>query len=228
MANDLSPPRDILKTDWVYGILRRRIRDLELPPGTALRKEELAVEFGVSRAPLSEAIARLAEEGLVEVFPQHGSFVAEIRARDVREGLFIRMGLEIQAMREAASAGDADLLAALDANIEAQAESLRVDDLQRFYELDEDLHDRIFLAVGHARARRFLDSARAQLDRVRRLTLPEGGRPEATLNEHRRLVEALRTGDADFAAGAMRVHLAAVVQAVEQQLLRVPDPFERK
>lgn len=228
MPPESTSPRDGLKTDRVYGILRRRIRDLELPPGAPLRKEELAVEFGVSRAPINEAIARLAEEGLVEVFPQHGSFVAEIRARDVREGLFIRMGLEVQAMRQVAALGSAELQAALDANIEGQAEALRASDLQRFYELDEGLHALIFDAIDYPRARHFLDSARAQLDRVRRLALPAEGRPEATLAEHRRLVEAVRMGDPDFAGVAMRAHLSAVMETVERQLARAERGTERR
>ena len=99
--------REASKSDRVYQHLRRRIRELALPPGAPLRKEELALELGVSRAPVSEAIARLAEEGLVEVFPQHGSFVAAIRAADVRESLFIRTALEAEAMRRLAPGADA-------------------------------------------------------------------------------------------------------------------------
>lgn len=222
MTANLTPPPELLKADWVYGVLRRRIRDLELAPGLVLNKDELTEEFGVSRAPINEAIARLAEERLVEVFPQHGSFVAEIRIQDVREGLFIRMGLEVQAMREAATARTAGLIATLEANLEAQAAALRADDLRGFYDLDEALHEAIFSATGHARARRFLDSARAQLDRVRLLALPKAGRPEATLLEHRWLVQALRTGDPEFAASAMRVHLMAVTRSVEEQLREAP------
>src|SRR5215467_8589318 len=110
-----QPAEDISrsKTDRVYDLLRRRIRELALPPGAPLRKEEIALELGVSRAPVSEAIARLAEEGLVEVFPQHGSFVEPIRASDVRESLFIRTALETEAMRRLAPVADAGLLAEL-------------------------------------------------------------------------------------------------------------------
>lgn len=210
--------RDLLKTDRVYLILRQRIRDLELPPGAPLRKEELAAEFGVSRAPVSDAIARLAEEGLVDVFPQHGSFVAEIRAADVREGLFIRTGLEVEACRRAAALRTPELCAALTANIEAQGAALDAGDLQQFYELDEALHELIFGAMGHTRVMRFLDSARAPLDRMRRLVLPRGERPQATYREHRWVVDSILTGDPELAAAAMRAHLNAVSEAVEEQL----------
>ncbi|MBU1374935.1 MAG: GntR family transcriptional regulator [Alphaproteobacteria bacterium] len=206
----------------MYLILRQRIRDLELPPGSPLRKEDIAAEFGVSRAPVSEAIARLAEEGLVDVFPQHGSFVADIRAADVREGLFIRTGLEVEACRRAAALRSQDLCKALADNVAAQEEALNADDLQRFYELDEGLHELIFSALGHTRVTRFLDSARAPLDRMRRIVLPKGERPQATLREHRWVVEAIRAGDPELAAAAMRAHLNTVSDTVEEQLRSAP------
>src|SRR5204863_1557777 len=102
MSQVIVDDKDISKTERVYEVLRLRIRELTLPPGAPLRKEEIALELGVSRAPVSDAITRLAEEGLVDVFPQHGSFVASIRAADVREALFIRAALETEAMRQLA------------------------------------------------------------------------------------------------------------------------------
>lgn len=210
--------RTLPKTDRVYFTLRQRIRDLELPPGTLLKKEEIAAELGVSRAPVSEAIARLMEQGLVDILPQHGSFVAEISAGAVREGMFIRMGLETEVMRQVAETYTPELMAALDQNIEQQREALSDRDLGRFYELDEALHDRIFEFALRPRARKFLDAARAQLDRVRRLALPVERRPEETLAEHERFVEAIRTGDPAFAAASMRAHLIAVSKSIEQQL----------
>jgi DNA-binding GntR family transcriptional regulator len=215
--------RDLSKTDRVYDVLRRRIRELALRPGTPLRKEEIALELGVSRAPVSEAIARLAEEGLIDVFPQHGSFVATIRAADVRESLFVRTALEVEAMRRLAPIADAAVLKALDDNLAAQARALKSGNLEEFYDLDEALHAAIFGAIEAPRAIRLLEAARAPLDRIRRLALPETGRPEQTLAEHRALVDALRSRDGEFAAAAMRAHLAQVGRAIEDKLKEMED-----
>ena len=221
-ASDL---REASKTERVYGELRRRIRELSLPPGASLRKEELALGLGVSRAPVSEAIARLAEEGLVEVFPQHGSFVAPIRAAEVRESLFIRTALETEAMRRLAPQVPVTLGAALDDNLAGQDAALAAGDLAGFHDLDESFHALLFAAVESPRAARLLDAARAPLDRVRRLSLPEAGRAEATLAEHRRLADAVLSGDGDLASAAMRVHLAMVARAVERELAKLqPRP----
>ena len=206
------------KAERVYNDLRRRIRELALPPGSPLRKEEIALAMGVSRAPVSEAIARLADEALVDVFPQHGSFVAPIRAADVRESLFIRTALEVEAIRRVTQSPGPNLMGQLDENLEAQAQALKAGDMALFYDLDEGLHAAIFAALESPRALRLLDAARAPLDRPRRLALPEEGRAEATFSEHRRLVDAIRSEDPEFAAAAMRAHLSMVSRMVERAL----------
>jgi len=213
-----APGQEQSKAERVYHALRRRIRELSLPPGAPLRKEEIALAMGVSRAPVSEAIARLADEALVDVFPQHGSFVAPIRAEDVRESLFIRTALEVEAVRRVTLMADAALMERLEENLVAQAAALAAKDLALFYDLDEALHAAIFSALRAPRALRLLDAARAPLDRPRRIGLPEAGRAEATLAEHRRMVDAIASGDPEFAAAAMRAHLSMVARAVEREL----------
>jgi len=213
--------QDRSKAERVYRELRRRIRELTLPPGAPLRKEEIALAMGVSRAPVSEAIARLADEALVDVFPQHGSFVAPIRAEDVRESLFIRTALEVEAIRRVTQAADPAVMAQLEENLDAQAAALKQGDLALFYDLDEGLHAAIFSSLAAPRAMRLLDAARAPLDRPRRLGLPEAGRPEATLAEHRRMVDAIASGDPEFAAAAMRAHLTMVSRSVERELAQI-------
>lgn len=214
MSNDAPQS----KAERVYRELRTRIRELALPPGTALNKDQIALEMRVSRAPVTEAVARLADEALVDVFPQHGSFVAPIRVADVRESMFIRTALEVEAIRRVAQIADEALIALLDDNMEKQAAALQRKDVAAFYELDENLHATIFDATGCPRALRLLDAARAPLDRPRRIALPAGDRMEATLAEHRRLVDAIRTRDPDLAIAAMRSHLARVAESMERQL----------
>ncbi len=216
--------RDPLKTDRVYEALRHRIRMLELAPGSPIRKEDVAAEFGVSRAPVNDAIARLAEEGLVDVFPQHGSFVAALRADDVREGLFIRAALEIEATRRATALRDPLLIEALQQNIASQERALAAGDLQELYCLDQAMHEAISASVSSPRVEKILDAARAPLDRMSKIVYPFEGRPKTTVREHRAIVDAITSGDADFAASAMRVHLNAFLVAVEAQLAVLETP----
>ena len=110
------------------------------------------------------------------------------------------------------------VIAALDANITAQVDALSTGNLEQFYDLDEALHAAMFGAIETPRALRLLEAARAPLDRVRRLALPDQGRPEQTLAEHRALVDAIRSGDGEYAAAAMRAHLTMVGRAIELKL----------
>jgi DNA-binding GntR family transcriptional regulator len=213
------------KSERVYTYLRRHIRELDLPPGAPLRKNEIALECGVSRAPVSEAIARLAAEGLVDVFPQSGSFVSPIRPEDIRECMFIRMALEVEAVKRVTEKADGLLLERLENNIRAQAEALNRQELDVAYydDLDEALHVEIIAAVDSPRAQHLLETARVLLDRPRFLALPEHHRPEETFREHQRIVDAIATGDPEFAAAAMRVHLTMVTKAIEAKLSTIVE-----
>jgi DNA-binding GntR family transcriptional regulator len=212
---------DQSKAERVYKDLRRRIRELELLPGSRLRKNEIAIEYGVSRAPISEAIARLADEGLIDVFPQSGSFVSPIRLEDVRESLLIRTGLEVEAVRRVAQSAGEAMLRRLDENLDAQDAAVDNDDMVRLDDLDEAFHAIIFEALQSSRAKRLLDEMRALLDRPRFHALPEDGRPKATVAEHRRIVDAIRAGDPELAGAAMRVHLNMVSKAIERDFSHI-------
>lgn len=219
------------KSQRVYDHLRRRIRELKIPPGSPLRKNEIALECGVSRAPVSEAIARLANEGLVDVFPQNGSFVSPIRPEDIRECMFIRMALEVEAVKRVTLEADGSLLQRLEQNILAQANALseKVLDLAKFDDLDEALHAEIMASIDSPRSRHMLESARVLLDRPRFLALPEHHRPEESFSEHRRIVDAISTGDPELASAAMRVHLSNVTRVIEAKMAQfkeenVPQP----
>jgi DNA-binding GntR family transcriptional regulator len=212
---------DHSKAERVYRDLRRGIRDLALTPGSRLDKNELSKKYGVSRAPLSEAIARLASEGLVDVFPQSGSFVAAIRPQDIRDSMLIRTGLEVEAARRASQHATIALLAKLDANIEQQSAAIRAKDWATLDDLDESFHLQIMQAVDSPRALQLLDSTRAVLDRPRYHALPLYGRPKDSVAEHHRILDAIKTGDAELAGAAMRVHLTMVARAIECEIAKL-------
>jgi DNA-binding GntR family transcriptional regulator len=209
---------DESKTERVYRELRRQIRQMELVPGSLLRKNEIAEQYGVSRAPVSEAIARLAEEGLVDIYPQRGSFVAPIRPDQIRECFLIRTGLEVEAIRRVTQQGDPKVIEALERNLKEQSVAIRANDMERMDDLDEAFHAIIFIALDSPRAKRLIDMTRAVLDRPRFHSLHRMGRPEDTLTEHSRIVDAIRTGDAELASAAMRVHISMVARIIEQDV----------
>src|SRR5689334_12699780 len=117
----------------VQDVIRDAIVRLDLPPGTAIDKAALCTRLGVSRFPVSEALGRLAAEGLVEILPQRGTRVARIDVADCRQAMFIRRALEIETVRAVAPRADAGLLAALDRNLREHQGALGADDANRFH-----------------------------------------------------------------------------------------------
>src|SRR5262245_33906799 len=156
-------------TASVYEALRRAIASLKLPPGAAIDKAAVAQEFGVSRFPVSEALARLKTEGLVEIEPQRGSRVALIRLADAKENMFLRRALEADAVRALASQIGEDTLSALKRNIRYQKAAIAARDLEGFHELDLEFHEIMLDALNFPRVKAAVETARMALERVRRL-----------------------------------------------------------
>ena len=194
----------------VQDVIRDAIVRLDLPPGTAIDKAALCARLGVSRFPVSEALGRLAAEGLVEVLPQRGTRVARIDLADCRQAMFIRRALEGEAVRAVAPRADAGLLAALDRNLRDQEGALGADYSSRFHQLDLEMHELLLGFLGYERVRHAVEAARASLDRAR-LFMCTPARQVSTFAEHRAIVAALKRRDSDAAVAAMESHLDAVM-----------------
>ena len=151
-------------TTEVTNTIRNAIVTLALPPGSTIDKSLICAELGVSRFPVSEALARLQTEGLVDIAPQRGSTVSLVKLADVREYMLIRKGLESEALRVLIGSHDAGLVDALHANISDRARRLIITPRRLALTIDE--HQAIFdgiLAQDQARA---AGAIRAHIDAV--------------------------------------------------------------
>lgn len=211
-------------SDLVYDELVAAIRDLRLPPGAALSETELAQQLGVSRTPVREAIARLAHNGLVLVVPQVGTRVARISLREVDEARFVRENLETAAFEAACAIPDRDMTV-LDGLLDEQEACFRAGDLARFFAADEALHARIFALSGYPGVWQAVQRMKLQLDRLRRLSLPEPAMMRDLIDEHRLIVEALRRGDAGTGRGHISTHARRVLVLQEPLRRAHPDYF---
>lgn len=196
----------------IYERLRRAITTLAMLPSEALSEKELSLQMGVSRTPVREALIRLADEGLLDILPQRGSFVAPIRLRDVEEAQFIRESLEVSVARRLAERRSPRFLAALRAGLERQEAAAASRDRDLFLELDEAFHRGFSEEVGLPKCWRVIQSVKLQMDRVRYLSLPDTDHLEVLLAQHREIAEAVEAGDPDRAGRAMSVHLQEVLR----------------
>jgi GntR family transcriptional regulator, rspAB operon transcriptional repressor len=211
----LLPMRRQTIAAQIRAILRREIIKGQLLPRSLLSEQELSQRFGVSRTPVREALIKLSEENLVETYPQYGTFVAPIKLRDVFDSQFVREALECAAIERAIEKIDAAQAKALTSMVDRQRALHRANDSDGFFEADERMHALIMEIAGHPQAWRQVENAKAQMDRVRRLTFRIPKKLSSVIAEHKAIVERLIDRDEDGAIEAMRVHLRGLFRSVE-------------
>ncbi|WP_425261761.1 GntR family transcriptional regulator [Rubrivivax sp. RP6-9] len=213
---DPIPLRGTSLHDGVAARLRAMVFDNQLVPGQWIDEKALAVQWQVSRTPLREALKVLAAEGLVELVPHRGCRVIALTEDDA-DALFPVMALlEGRCAFEAAKkAGDADLhtLRRLHDELERHAAA---HDIEAYYRANHVFHAQVQSLASN----RWLDRATGDLRRFmrlmrgRQLALP--GRIEASINEHRVLIDAFEQRDAARAERAMHDHLMAQLVALKK------------
>jgi DNA-binding GntR family transcriptional regulator len=208
-----------------YLSLREAILDLGYRPGEPLRKGEICAALGVSRSPAAEAIARLAAEGLVDVVPQAGTYVARFSMDEIREGAFLREAIELAAVEALATRISDDQIVQLRRNLRVQ-EALTADgDFAGFYATDGEMHAMILSFTGFRKLAQVADTAWVHVNRARQLILPMPGRVAETLEEHRAILAALEARDPEAARVAMRRHLGRLVTFLEPLEKSHPELF---
>ena len=210
-----------------YRLLRDRIVSGRLRPGDPLSEPKVAAMFGISRTPVREVFKRLRDEGLLDIVPQVGTFVARIDIDRVREDQFVREALECRAVElvaeriGASPSGRHDLAAALD----RQADLVAQGDARGFIDADDDFHALLFRLSGHGAAWRTVEAAKVQFDRVRHLSAEDGEQRRTVVAEHRAVVAAIAAGDGSGAIATMRSHLRTVFATIESIAHTHPDVF---
>ncbi len=200
----------------IHAVLRRDIITGRLAPRAMLSEQEIAAGFGISRTPVREAMIKLAEEGLVEIFPQYGSFVAPIKLREVFDSQFAREALECAAVEKAVERLDELQDRQLKAVIGRQRALQRPQEREAFFRADEeDLHMLILKIAGHGTAWHFVESAKVQMDRVRHFAITIARKQASILAEHEAVVDRLLARDRDGAVDAMRTHLRGIFRTIE-------------
>ena len=224
---DAALLQDIASTEGslaqrVYLALKQAILALDFPPGANLRKAPICEKLGVSRAPVSEAIARLAAEGLVDVVPQSGTRVSYFSMGEIREGAFLREALELATVAKVARDLTDEQRKKLSRNMRLQELLIEDDDIPGFYQADEEFHALLMEFTGYARLPDVAQTVSLQVSRARMLLLPTPGRIAETLAEHRAIFDAISNRDEQAAQDAMRHHLGQLMPRIE--VLRTEKP----
>jgi len=209
----------------VYDLLRHDIVYLKRPPGSAISKNEIAEHCGVSQTPVREAMLRLAEEGLVDIYPQSRTVVSLIDIQNAREIHFLRLSTELEIARVLVRTIDTAGIESLEAWIDRQITELRSGDQNSFRFADNRFHEEMYFLAGVPGLSQVLRARRGHHDRIRGLFLRQEDRRNGVVEEHRAIVEALRNRDEAAAEAATRVHLGKSLAIIDEIRELNPDYF---
>ncbi|SAL61747.1 GntR family transcriptional regulator [Caballeronia choica] len=210
----------------IFRSLREAIFTGLLAPGTPLSEKEVSEMFQVSRQPVREAFIKLVEAGVLQVLPQRGTFVKRISPRKVREGRFIREAIEAAVVRKAAVAITDAQLAELASNMREQRAASKANDTAAFLACDEQFHFLIAQSIDCVAAWETIQDIKAQMDRVRYLSLHEVSPLDLLIKQHALIVSGLKAHDPDAAENAMRAHLREILVSLGPVAQLNPDWFE--
>lgn len=227
-----EPLRAVPASARIHTALRDAIVAMSLAPGSALQEKQIALAYGVSRTPVREAILKLADERLVDVFPQHGTFVSRISVEAVRDAMVIRSALERAGVRAAAEAVAAAPAADRPTLMEPVRSAIRRQRIAHdsaaladFHAADEDFHQAIAELAGHPNLWRVIRQEKAHVDRCRLLALPSPHRRAAAIAEHTTVADAIASADADKAEAAMAAHLGRLIPSLDDLAAAHPGYF---
>ena len=225
-ARPARSPRGRTAAEAVYAALRDDIVSLALKPGSQVNEKAIALAHGVSRTPVREAILRLAGEGLIDIVSKAGTYVSRIRLSALAETIVVRKALEEVTVRAAVAHATESQIIGLRAVLARQAEAMAAGDQAAFHLADEAFHEAIARAGGFPGIWTLVQNVKLQVDRYRRLTLPQPGRMALVIREHTAVLDAIEKRGAEAAAEAMGRHIAGLNLNLGEIHRINPDHFE--
>ncbi|MEL6264388.1 MAG: GntR family transcriptional regulator [Pseudomonadota bacterium] len=203
----METPQKQTRVSDAYARLKAEILSNRMAPGFQAPEPEIALRLGMSRTPVREALIRLEAEGLVELIPRRGARVLPVRAEDMREIYEILTPLESDAAAALALRGlDGEALHPLSAATDRMEEALDGNDLDTWAAEDDRFHRTLLTLHGNRRLMTVVQAMVDQAHRARIVTLRLRDLPWRSIQEHRRILEALEAGDPEGARRAYRAH----------------------
>jgi len=208
----VKSPRKIVTVsmrEQLYEALKGLILDNTYKPKTVLAIDRLAEEFGVSATPVREALVKLEGAGFVELIPNRGAQVTDIREDDVRQIWEMRLLLEPYAARECADLADPLEVIRLESDIRILSTS--PEDNELYMSTDLRLHEMLYLRVGNSLLLDTIRRVHQMSLRIRYFAEHSAGMREQVVRdviaEHLGILEAVRTRRPDLVEGLLRTHL---------------------
>ncbi|MFW2487348.1 GntR family transcriptional regulator [Clostridium chromiireducens] len=194
----------------IYYALREEIINLYLEPGTSISEKELSEKYSVSRTPVREALVRLAQEGLVNIYPQKGTVISLIDLSAVEDGRFLREHLERAVVKEACREFSPENILALEMNLKLQKMYIENHDYKKLFEADEEFHKIIFEGSNKKRIWDSINDGSTEFQRIRMLRLTANSSWDNIYLQHQEIFDAIKNKDPEKAEEFMKEHLNMV------------------
>jgi DNA-binding GntR family transcriptional regulator len=221
-------PRGVTAASRIHADLRAELVALKRRPGEVVSEAEIALAYGVSRTPVREAILKLSDEGLVEIFPQSGIFVSRIPLSALPEAIIVRKALEATTARFAAGLATTTQILSLQAILQRQREADAADNRDAFHQADEHFHATIADVAGYPGIWTLIQQVKVHVDRFRQLTLPQKGRMTQVIAEHELVLAAIEAHDPGEAGIAMEKHLERLLGDISATQTVNPEYFDKQ
>ena len=191
----------------IADIIRKRIIYQELEPGQKIVEQDLAKEFKTSRAPIREALRQLELEGLIQIIPNKGAYVTGITQKDVKDIYMIRSLLEGLCARWATEHITKEQMEEMEENVYLSKFHAQKGHLEQLAELDNRFHDILYEACDSKMLEHQLKDFHQYVLRVRKKTLSSANRGPKSNEEHEKIMEAIKAGNADLAEQLAHQHM---------------------
>lgn len=197
----------------VFNRLREDILSGVYKPNEELRENTIATELGVSRTPVREAIKQLELEGLVNVIPNKGAYVTGISEKDIHDIYVIRSYLEGLCARWACEKQTDELISQLTEVVELTDFYIAKGNTDQIFELDNKFHELLYNASDSKRLYQLLSDFHHYVKRVRQLSLSELERGKQSNDEHRAIVEAIKSHNGQEAECLAHEHIISTISS---------------
>jgi DNA-binding GntR family transcriptional regulator len=209
----------------VYEIIKNYLIRPDVPPGTHLYEDKLAKEIGVSRTPVKMALNLLEKEGLVVIEPNKGAFKVHLRLQDVVEIVKIRLTLECLVLEIGEEPNTRHVVEILNGLIPDINLIRTPEDMAKYPELDQQFHENLINVANSRWLLRMIKDQDTLFQMFRLLSLQDIERIKISVEEHKKIVEALRTKNIPLAKGLIREHWESALKDLEQKQRSIPGLF---
>ncbi|NGZ86874.1 GntR family transcriptional regulator [Duganella sp. SAP-35] len=199
----------------VFDHLRELITTLALKPLASLQRNDLSAYYGLSSTPVRDALTKLSEEGLVDIYPQQATVVRAIDVQSAMQAQFLRLALEVEIADQLAQQVTPQLIGTLGNLISQQQLALSLGDFDTFVKVDMAFHRQMFASANVEQLWHWVRQQSGNLDRLRRLHVPIEGKAARVVADHRGIVAAIEVGDSAQAMANVRSHLTGTLTQIE-------------